>query len=342
MRLAGTLVAVVLLAGCGVSSTDGVVSREENSGGFLGLSTREPIEVDGDSAFKSVQKVVVGSFKVGFVESSANSNKAGGGLLGGGGFGGKATGNARLDGVSDAQKQAITEAAYKDFISKLQASGYQVVDRSGFVASSQYEGAKKYEFPYNSDDSSFLSSYGVTKFYQPSSFGSQGVFFMNDIQGVTGGFAFGNGQLAAAEYATANGVAVVGATYVVDFASTDGHGGRWSTTASIQVGQNLAVTSGNVKFVVGTSSSFTNGTGTLTLGQPIASTETFGTVETTTSDANVAVQETLNVLSVLTGGGSSRSREYTIHADGAKYSTISQGLLTQANSKMLSKASALR
>lgn len=330
-----------VLSACGVSSTDGVISRDKNSGGFMGLTENSTIEVDGESALKGVSNVVVGSFKVGFVDSASNSRKAGGGLLSSG-FGGKASGKVKLEGVSDATKQAITEAAYKDFLGQLRTSGFKIAARSGFVASSSYSGATKYDFPYEADDSGFLSAYGVSRFYQPKSFGSKGIMFMNDIPDVSGGFAFSNGQTAAAEYALANKVAVISATYLVDFAAAGGHGGSWSMSASVEVGQNLAVTTGSVKFAVDQTSTFTSGMANVSIGQPIESNEEFGEIIDDTSDANVAVQETLNVITALAGHGTNRSREYVIKADPKKYSAITRSLLKKANQMALDKAASLK
>ena len=75
-----------------------------------------------------------------------------------GGFGGKARGNVTLEGISEQTKMEITNAAYADFISKLRAKGYNVVDRSALTSSNEYGSMSKKAFPYLADNSGFLSS----------------------------------------------------------------------------------------------------------------------------------------------------------------------------------------
>jgi hypothetical protein len=335
------LASLVVLSACGVSSTDGVVSRGKNSGGFLGLAEKANVEVTGEKALAGTNQVVVGAFKVGFAESSKQTRQAGGGLLGSG-TGGRAQGNVRLDGVSEDLKKAITEAAYNDFVAQLKSKGFTVVNSSQFFGSKQYSGVKKYDFPYVMDNSGFLSSYGRTTFYQPSAFGAQGIMFMNDIQGVTGGFGFSNGDMSAAEFSKETGIPVVSATYIVDFAAAGGHGGKWSSSASVQVGQSLAVTSGTVKFVKDMTSTFNSGAAAISLGQPIESGQEFGQVVEETSTANRAVQETANVLSVLMGGGTNRAKDFVVHADPSLYKAQSLSVLKLTNEALIGKAASLR
>jgi hypothetical protein len=213
---------------------------------------------------------------------------------------------------------------------------------SELTSHEKYQGAKKYEFPYTNDESGFLSEYGQTKFYQPAAYGKEGIMLMNDIQGVTGGFAFANGGMAAAEYAKATGNGVVSATYVVDFATADGHGGKWSSSASVKVGQSLAVTTGSFKIVKDQTSTFNAGTGNAFLGQPIQSDKIFGEVENTTSTAMNVTQEALNVVSVLGGMGTNRSKNFEMKADPAKYKSNAIELLKDTNKELISKGASLR
>ncbi len=335
-----TLSAVFILAACGVSSSDGVVSRGKNSSGFMGMTTNSDVEVDGEKAFKGIKDVVVGSFKVGFAESSIAKNQAKGSFLTGNGGLGKATGKVKLTGVSDSLKAQITDAAYSDFVAKLKANGYNVVDRSKFTSSEQYGKAKQYDFPYMDDKSSLLSEYGKTKFYQPTSFGKQGIMFMNDIQDVSGGFAFGNGEQQAQDFASKNNIQVISATYFVDFTAAGGHAGV--SSASVSVGQNLAVTTGKVRFAKEGTSTFTVGTPTVTLGQPIESGKVYGKVVDKTSTTDKVVQESLNVLTAVLSGGTNRSKNFEIEANPSKYKAQSVDILKDANKALISKAASLR
>jgi hypothetical protein len=330
---------LIVLSACGVSKTDGVMERSKNSGGFMGLSQKDAVEIKGDEALQGVDTIVIGSFKVGFVESSVSSRKAGGGLMGGAsGFGGKAKGNVRLAGVSDSTKQEITEIAYTDFVNTLKAQGYNIADRKDFIVSEEYGSLKKYSFPYVADDSGFLSSYGKTVFFQPVSMGNEGIVMSNDIKGLSGGFAFGNSDAGAINYAKATGIPVVSATYIVDFVANGGHGGKWSSTASVKVGQNLAVTSGTFKILKDQSSSFNEGVANVSLGQPIEAGQEFATIVEETSAAEKVMGETLNVASVLIGGGSSRTRDYAVVANPDQYAGYAISILKQANTELISTA----
>lgn len=341
---------IALLAGCGVSSSNGVMTRNDNTSGLFGLSKTDDVKVDGASALEGVQNVVIGSFKVGFVESAKQTNKAKGTFMKSA-MGGKARGNVTLEGISPQTMQSITDAAYADFVKKLQAQGYNVVDRSTLTSSSEYSSMSTKQFPYLADSSGFLSEYGKTVFYQPSALGSTGVAFSGDfpqsssgssvaafIPGVTGiaGAMNAQGDMKVASYAEKNGVGVVSATYVLDFAAAGGHSGI--SSASINIGQNLAVTQASVKVMSSGSSTFKNGLANIYLGQPIQSGQVFGEVINDTSGADIAVQEAANVASLLMGQGTNRSRNYIIKAEPEKYKAQSLDVLTKANTALLSKA----
>ncbi|MEO0392440.1 MAG: hypothetical protein AAF213_04225 [Pseudomonadota bacterium] len=315
--------ALLILAACGVSSNEGVVSREENTGGFLGMSTLDQVEVEGDLSV--INQMVIGSFTVGFVESSTESKQAGNFFSRG--SGGKATGRVRLAGVDDAVKQAITDSAFDDFKARLMSSGFTVVERDAFTGSPAYQSASKTSFPMMNDESGLFSSYGETKLFQPTAFGAQGL---------QSGGTWNMNASKVVEYAKASNTAVVEATYLVDFAATGGHEGAFS--ASINVGQNLAVSTASVKFTHDWTSTFQNGSPTVSLGQAVEADTVFGEVVDDSSGAEMAVEEAANVLSVLMGGGTSRSRNYIIQADPAKYEEAARDVLVRTNEMLLAKA----
>lgn len=335
------LLAVVALAACVSSTSDGVMTPETRKGGFAGLSTNANIKAATPAAFKEKQKVVIGGFKVGFNESKRMSKKAGGGLLGGG-FGGKSTGLVKLEGAGGATKQEITDKVYKDFIAQLQANGYQVVARSEFTSSEYYQGTKTYDFPYVDDNSGLLSSYGAGSYYSPRAIGSKQPIFMGEIQGVTGGIGFSNPGNAAAEFGVATGISVLNVTYFVDFAGSDGHGSYWSSTSSLKVGQMLSVDQGFVGITTGHGGTFSKNIGNLTLGQAIASDKEFATIEETSSAAEKGVGTAVNVASALLGGGTNQMKKYTYKTTPTKYKSASIDILTQANASFVEKMVSLR
>lgn len=330
----------VFLTACAVSAkNDGVMKAQERSGGLFGLSTKDDVEVNSAGAFEGKQQVVIGGFKVGFNESKKLQNKASGGLFGGG-FGGKSTGLVKLENVSDSTRQQITDAIYNDFVANLQANGYSVVARSNFTSSKAYEGTKEYDFPYENDDSGFLSSYGVAQYYSPSAIGNKQPIFMGEIDGVTGGFGFANPMNGAGEYSESTGVAVLNVTYFVDFAGAGGHAGI--TSSSLEVGQLLAVDSGTLGITGGASGSFSSNVGTLTLGQPIASDKEFATIVNNSSDVSVGIETATNIASALLGGGTNQSREFVFNANEQKYADAAVDALRKANKTFVGKMVSLR
>lgn len=328
------------LFGCAVQSSNDVIKREANSGGFMGLTNKAPVEASGSEAIKGAQKIIIGSFKVGFIESTSAKRTAGGGLTGG--SSGNASGRMLLTGTSPAMLQEITNTAYQDFLTQLTKAGFTIVDHQQFTNSKQYGDMTKYEFPYTLDISGWLSSYGVSKFYQPTGFGRQGIVFDREIQGFKSGFNFNSASNKAVQFAKANNLPVVSATYVIDFVTAEGKGGSWATSANLKVGQNLAVTSGKVIFMKNETSSFSNGTASFGLGQPVEAGEAFATIETTTSGAMVGVQTGVNLLVGLAGGGTNLSKDFEVKADPIAYQRLSTKILGEANAILVGESSKYR
>jgi len=260
----------------------------------------------------------------------------------GGGFGGKSTGLVELNGIDNATRQAITDAAYKDFVANLKANGYEVVDRSVFTGSKEFEGTKTYSFPYENDDSGLLSSYGTAMYFSPSAIGNQQPFFMGEIQGMSGGFGFSNPASAAGEFGKATGIAVLNVAYFVDFAGSGGHGSKWGTTSSLKVGQLLSVDQGVVGITSDWGGTFSSGVGSMSLGQPIGSDKEFATITQTSSGAEKTIETVGNVASALLGGGTNQTRKFVYDANASAYKAASLDVLKQANAAFTSKMAELR
>lgn len=314
------------------------MQAETRSGGFAGLSTNDNIEISVEDAFKGKKDLVIGGFKVGFNESKRMSKKAGGGLLGSG-FGGKSTGLAKLSGVSVDVKQQIANQAYQDFINTLKAKGYNVISQAQYVGSKEYEGTNEYTFPYTDDDSGFLSSYGQATYFSPSTIGNQQAVFYVDIDGVTGGFGFGNPMNASAEYGIRAGVAIINVSYFIDFAGSDGSGNFWSSSSSLKVGQMLSVDQGFLGdyFRPWWCGSFSDKVGNMTLGQPIASVKEFAMTSDDSSQTEKSVEIAINIVSTLGGLGSNMSRKYNYQADPEKYRAASLDVLNKAHNAFVEK-----
>lgn len=321
-----------LLSACAVKATDGATKAEEVSGGLFGLAKADAFEVDTAGAFKAKQEVIIGGFQVNFLKEKRASNKAGGGLLGGG-FGGKSSANMDLVGVKEAQFVAITEAAYADFQKQLSAQGYRVADRSQLISHEDFSDVSSTPSP-KREESSFFGADVTQTSVAPKAIGK--------LYG--GGFGFSNYLAASAEFAEEQKTPVLFVTYTIDFANkAGGHGGWASTTSSLEVGQGISVAAGSgVQLIGGQMSTFSSAVGSVKLGQPISSTETFAEVISTTSDAEAGLETAVNVVGMLGGIGTNQSRSFDVKADPAKYQAVTTKTLAEANAALVKKMAELR
>jgi len=329
------LLLTTVLAACSVQSKSGGTAPGAVKSGFMGLSTTDDITVDGAEAFKGKNQVVIGSFKVGFLEEKKSSSKAGMG-----GFGGKSTAHMKLNGLDQALMQQITDAAYADFLEKLKAAGYSVSDRSGLLASEEFKGVSSDTSPVR-EEKSFFGSANTVTYMNPKALGDK--LYWHGENGHTGGFAFANSGAGAAAYAGKSGTPVLFVSYLVDFANAEDGGGF--TTSAVSVGQGLSVTpgSGISYFGAPMGGTFSATTiGSVKLGQAVYSTETFGEIANTSSDAAVAAETALNVVGAVLGAGTNQSRDFEINAKPAQYKSISTKLLGESNTKLTQKMAGLK
>jgi hypothetical protein len=323
-----TTSAIVLLSACAVTHQEGASKPEEASGGIFGMTKTADIEVDNESALKGRDKVIIAGYNVVFFEEKKASNKGGGGLMGSG-FGGKSSANMDLVGVGNAEFQAATDAAYGDFIARLQKAGYTVYDRKALVESKEFSGAASDPSP-KREESTWLGG-GVTQTkVAPTAIGK--------IYDPMGGFAFSNPVGAATNFANTNNVPVLFVTYLVDFANkAGGHGGYFSNSSSLEVAQGISIAPGSaISFVGGGGGTFDNRFATVKLGQAVYSEEKFAEVTATTSDAAKGLEVATNVIGLLGGIGSNQSRSFEVKADPAKYQAVTTQTLASANEKLVS------
>lgn len=340
LLLPALAVTALMISGCSVSSQDGVVATEKRSGGFMGLATKDDIEVNSAKAFAGAKNVVIASFKVGFNESKNMNKQAGGSGFMSRGFGGRSTGLVKLEGITPDVMQKITDKAYDDFVKQLAAKGYTVMPRSTFTSHEAYQGTKEYDFPYKDDNSGLFSSYGVGTYYSPKAIGNKQPVFLGEIDGVTGGFGFSNPMNAVAKFGKETGTHVLNVTYFVDFAGASGSAGF--TTSSISVGQVMSVDKGILGIGSGHQGTFSSGVGSLTLGQPIGSSIQFATVENKTSAAEVGLETSINIISALAGSGTNQTREFVFKANPARYTEAALDVLGRANTSLTNKMAELR
>ena len=282
----------------GPSATNSVSKGKERSAGLFGMSKAEAVKVENKEAFKGMDKVVIGSFKIGFATYKTDSAKAGGGLSGG--FGGKSTAKSTLLGIDDKTMQSITDQAYQQFVTDLKAKGYTIVDRNELLTNKTFADVKTYPNPYEDSSGGLFGSNSKTKYFTPTAFGDKMHIFMGEIGGTMGGFAFGNPSVAAMEYARESGVKVLNVVYVVDYANADSYGGWARTSSAVEIGQGITIVPefSRLTLIGNSGGTFSNGNGTISLGQPISSEKEFATVKNVNSEAYKAAEVAVNVVEV--------------------------------------------
>lgn len=335
-RLGVLAAAVAALAGCAaVTATDEVKKPAEQRSGFMGLGVADEIKVEREGPFKGVEKVAIGSFKVGFVHGKVESRRAGRG------FGGNATAGIKLTGVEESHMQAITDAAYADFVSGLTQAGYTVVNRQELQVQPDFARAKPEESPQRKSGSFFGDPTEITTF-APSSHGNLYWFDGESIHN-SGGFGFANATTAAMTQYGKTGIKVLSVYYVIDFAGADGYGGSFRTSSSVQVGQALTLApGGGVTILGGEGRVVANHFSHIKLGQPLYAEEKFGTMVQTTSDTAKGVETGVNVFRALAGIGTNQRRDFEVQADIERYRALSQDLLEKANSRLVERMASLR
>lgn len=328
-------VAIVIgMTGCAVTGTQDVVKPEAQKSGLFGLAKTAELTVDGDKAFAGVNRVVIGSFKLAFIDSKKEAEKAGMGV------GGRSSAKLELQGLTPALMQEVTDQAYADFVSQLQAAGYTVENRQTLTSSTEFAKANKEPSPLVQEASFFGSSNNVHH-VAPSAIGSL-YFFMGET-GPNGGFGFSNPSVAASSFADKQKLPVISVQYTLDFAAKNGSGGRFASTSSLEVGQALSITPGSgLSLVGGMGGTFNTTNGSLRFGQALTSPDKFGEVVMTTSDTMKTLETVGNVATALLGAGTSQHRDFAVKADPVKYESAAGAILREANSKVLAKMQSLR
>lgn len=316
MKKFAYLALVLALAGCsGISASSGAKAPEKNTG-FLG-STKSDLEIDTAKAFAGKKDVVIGAFRVGFVTYNKVSHSTGSSLLAAAHTAGRASAKSTLMGVDAATMQKITDAAYADFVSKLKANGYNVIDRSKLAALPEFKKMSTEKAPYETDENGMDLTY-----FTPAGMPMKG-----------SGFGFSHPMTAMAASAEKLGVPVLDVDYKLNFAN--GSGAGWSV-ATVEVGQGISIPPGSgVTLYGGQMGTFSNNVGSVKLGQPVYSTQAFATIEDTTTNADIALQTATNVVGHLLGSGGSAAKAFNFHADPVKYTGVSKKVLSDANAKLI-------
>ena len=332
------LAAVAMLAACAVKSTTEGTKPTEARSGLWGMNKADDLAVDNAKAFAGKNQVIIGSFKIGFLESKKDSAKAGSGM------GGKSTAKTELTGVTPEIFRAVTNAAYADFVAKLQSSGYTVVDNAAFLASADYASLQGSPNPTTEEASFFGATHDIT-FVAPDRFRDI-KFFMGEAGKGTGLSAIGNNPyVAAVKYAKSSGTPVISVYYTIDYVNAEGSSSSYALTSSISVGQGISTTIGSGVMFIGGEAGGTfgpNPNGSIKLGQGIGSDQKFGELVTTSTGAGVAAETALNLMTAVLGGGTNQTRSYEIKADPVAYQTVATAVVQQTNAALIGKMASMK
>ncbi len=302
---------------------------------------KDPVKVTTGSAIKGTQKVVIGQFTVGFVMERKDSAKAGGGLLGNG-MGGRSTTRSTLSGVGPAEMQQVADAAYADFVAKLQAAGFEVVDRAPLAAHPKIASAKAQTAPHEATTVTGRDDKAKVMFVSASATAPLRMMMGDTVATGFGAFGAMGGmgvQMAQTEFAKANGVSVVNAIYYVDFADSDEYGGWFRSSSAVKVKGSLAMLPDQTKITV-VGPKYKNGI--LALANPVAVGGDFFTAANTTSTGSKVSQGLANAIGILGGVGTNSSKRYTFTAQPATFVPGAIEAARDANEAFIGKLATLR
>lgn len=297
------------------------------------MAKAQEIRVQNGAAMAGVSQVVIGSFVVAFLTERTDSARAGGGLLGGG-FGGRSSARSTLAGVTDAEFQAATDAAYADFLAQLRTAGYEVADRAAWVAAMTRSSPDE-----NGREQGVImarESRAESRLFSPTALGgpmmpreSLGHLMGRGIgQNASGIHMSANSQT----YARETGQAVLSAFYVVDFANAETYGGWFRNSSAVSVQAGLALVP-DLSMLIAFAPD--RRIVTATLKEPVAVGGDFGTFDETTGGGHRAAEIATNVIGILGGVGTRSTKRFTMQADPGRWVQGMQQLSTVANASFL-------
>lgn len=180
---------------------------------------KEPVKIAGPANAKGVTTVTVGAFNVGFIFESTDQTAASGGLMGA--FGGTTKAKSELVGVTPEMMQAVTDAAYADFVSQLTASGYSVQVPTDMFGHAALAKTKSQDMPLDINIALEKGSKGKATYYKPTALPSllmiPGDFVGSGMSSIGMNMAAGQAVGALNAYAKQTGVGVIDVVYLIDF-----------------------------------------------------------------------------------------------------------------------------
>ncbi len=208
----------------------------------IAAKEKEPVKIAGPANAKGISTVTIGAFNVGFIFESTDQTKASGGLIGA--FGGTTKAKSELVGVTPEMMQAVTDAAYADFVAQLSAGGYTVQPAADLFGHAALAKTRSQDVPLDINIALEKGSKGKATYYKPSTLPSllmiPGDFLGSGMSSIGMNMAAGQASAALAQYARQAGVGVVDVVYLIDFSNLKRPGAF--SFGGLQVNSGLSVT----------------------------------------------------------------------------------------------------
>lgn len=308
---------VLSVSGCApVKQADNVAPTVEK-GGFMGLSKTKDVEVNGTSAVKGENRVVVPYFRVAYYTENNP-----GGFTGNGGD--KITIRSKLMGVDNDALQRITDQVYKNFIDQMKQKGIEVLPLSALNKSPTYQKFK-----------------GKPLYKDKALFGPDAIYVtpsdmkMSDSN-ITRGLEVG-------KIMKEMNASLMDVTLYVTYLSQKVES-TLRVVTGVSIGQTTSVTPGSVMQFYGLEASkcvgyCPNTVANARLGQPVYSTEKIGELRETTTSGDKAGDIAVAALTWLTPNSNAQynnTNRYELHAESEKYEKVVTGVLKDATDKLIS------
>lgn len=302
---------------------------------------KDPIKVTSPKAIAGLKSFVIGGFSVAFVSEKTDAAFAGRQFQKVGSIT-----KAKLAGVTAVEFQAITDAAYADFVAKMTAAGYTIADRGTMLADKTM--AKVSFEPSGTEGTIQFGKDAKAKalFFGPTAFGSAPLMKGEISAGApTGVFSTFN-AMSAMSPAMAKGYYVTGAkqpmltvVYVIDFADADRYGGSFAYEANVTVKAGIAV----VDTLSMISTLNDKGlAGNLTLAQPVAIGGNFGDLVDSTTRGQKIDNALGTAIGILGGVGTNSYKRITFTAVPELYRAGATEAAIATNTRMVDRLATLR
>jgi hypothetical protein len=301
---------------------------------IAGAKDKDPVKVMSAKTFAGVRQVVIGNFHVAFVHEK--TDKAFAGRVAS--FGGSSIAKSKLAGLTTAEFQAVTDAAYADFTTKLQAAGYSVTDRATYAAFPDVASQRYVPSGAEGTVQADKNEKAKALFFAPTAFGATGIAAGSITGGTFGGFGQMGPAMARGKFTYATKIPVIDVRYVIDYAEAKFRGGAFSFGTSVKLTAQLAV----VETLSNVTVTAERGLGTMTLQQAVAVDGNFGELRDTTTGGQKAEQALGNVIGMLGGIGTQSRKYFTFTAIPDAYRGGAIDAAARTNETMVTRMASMR